>query len=361
MPNKLISVMMPAYNAEQYIEEAIESLLAQTYTHWELIVVNDGSTDRTVEIVSRFTDPRIRLIHQKNGGESAARNTALDHMNGEWLAYLDSDDAYLPNHLEVTAAYLEEHPDRDAVYTDGYHIDPDGHRMKTLSSRRRGPFEGKLFEQLITSSDVFGPPLCVVLRRQIITDHALRYDTRIVIGPDWDFFIQYSEHANFGYLDEQTCLYRVHFTNITVQINLKKRASYLAMCRENAIKRTSFLGCSVATRATVFYDLLVNQLTGLPQRQDEITRWEEFHQLPDAEQARLYRLMASEALIEGEQHPNIGQWFQQAVVFAPEDQKGRLLDRLYRVSPWACRQFLRLRRKLTGDAPRLQQPFHDLT
>ena len=163
MQTGLVSIRMPAYNAERFIAEAIESALAQTYAHWELLVVNDGSTDQTPGIVAQFTDPRLKLIHKENGGESSARNVALDHSQGEFIAYLDADDAYLPHHLDIAVNYLRTHPERDGVYTDGYYIDQNGKRLKSLTSRRRGPFEGRLFEEAVRASDVFGPPLSVVL------------------------------------------------------------------------------------------------------------------------------------------------------------------------------------------------------
>ena len=99
MLHELVSVMMPAYNAENYIEAAVKSVLAQSYDHWELIVVDDGSTDGTASVVAEFDDPRIKLFKQSNGGESAARNTAIRQMQGEFVAFLDADDMYLPDHL----------------------------------------------------------------------------------------------------------------------------------------------------------------------------------------------------------------------------------------------------------------------
>ena len=82
MQPALISIMMPAYNAEDYIGEAIDSVLAQSYSNWELIIVNDGSEDKTADIAAKYTDRRIKVFHQANGGESAARNAALD--TGKW-------------------------------------------------------------------------------------------------------------------------------------------------------------------------------------------------------------------------------------------------------------------------------------
>lgn len=110
-----VSVMMPAHNAEAFIGQAIESVLAQSYLHWELVIVEDGSSDRTAEIFLEYADPRIRVVRQENGGEASARNTALKNVQGEFLAFLDADDLYLPNHLEVAVEYLLSHPKADGV------------------------------------------------------------------------------------------------------------------------------------------------------------------------------------------------------------------------------------------------------
>lgn len=338
----LVSIMMPAYNSEQYIALAIESVLAQGYPEWELVVVNDGSTDATAEIVAKYSDPRIKLINQENGGEASARNAALDHMQGELVAFLDADDLYLPDHLEQTIGYLKTHSDKDGVYTDGYHCDQDGKRMHSLSSRRRGPFEGRVFEQLVRASDVFGPPVCLVLRRNLIDEHDLRYDPRIVIGPDWDFNTRYAQYAEFGYLDEFTCLYRIHQTNISIRTTRMKRLESLALCREKAIKLPGSTSLSMETRQYVFYDLLINLLTGFPERQVEVTQWQEFRALSQVEQARLYRLMASETILNGSNERFVEGWFQASRQLNKNDARARILFELYKIHPAFCRSALRM-------------------
>lgn len=359
MSPPLVSIMMPAYNAEQYIGQAIESVLAQNYTHWELVVVNDGSLDQTAEIATRYSDPRIKVIHQANAGEAAARNTALEHMQGELVAYLDADDIYLPHHLEVTAGYLQAHPDRDGVYTDGHYCDVEGTPLQTLSSQRRGPFEGRIFAEVVRASDVFGPPMCVVLRRNLIEQHHLRYDTRIVIGPDWDFFVQYTDVAEFGYVQEHTGLYRVHQTNITVQVDLQRRAKYLAICRRNAIKMASFNACPPEVRTSVFYDLLINLLVELPEQQKTVIQWPEFKQLPVAEQARLLRLMASKAIIGKGERVNINNWLQESQLLNAKDRRSALLSQLYHINPLICRWLLHTRASVQVQASQ-NSPFENL-
>lgn len=340
-PYGLISIMMPAYNAEKFVREAIESVLAQSYPHWELVIVNDGSTDRTPEIISHYQDGRIKVYHQANRGEASARNTALEHATGEYLAFLDADDLYAPGHLEAAIAFLQAYPEHGGVYTDGYYINGNGERLRLLSSCRRGPFEGDIFEQMVRASDVFGPPVCVVLKTDIIARHGFQFDSDIVIGPDWDFLIRYAQVAEFGYVDRATCLYRLHQTNVSVRTAIQKRRLHLARCREKAIKLKRFSECSLETRAFVFYDLLVNLLSGLPERQSDITRWPEFQGLPIALQARLFRRMASEALSVGEEHPGIGEWLRLSRELNPIDPKGVALSMMYIAMPSLCRPLLK--------------------
>jgi glycosyltransferase involved in cell wall biosynthesis len=341
----LVSVMMPAYNAEPYLEAAIQSVRAQRYAQWELVVVDDGSTDGTATVAARQAeaDPRIQLVTQANAGEAAARNTALAHVRGEFVAFLDADDLFLPDHLERTAAYLQAHPERDAVYTDGCYINPAGERLEPLSRRRRGPFEGRIFEQLVRASDVFGPPICVVLRRLPVVGRRLAFDPAIVIGPDWDFLTRFAEASEFGYLDQVTCLYRVHTANITRTAGSERRRQSLARCREKAIQLPAFDGCRRETQWYAFYDLLVNLLTGLPERQADVTGWPQFQALPAEDRAQLLRLMASQALAAGARHPQVGQWLREAQALNPSDRRSRLLSGLYRLSPGLCRLAVRLR------------------
>jgi glycosyltransferase involved in cell wall biosynthesis len=360
MNHPLVSIMMPAYNAEDFIAPAIESVLSQTYANWELIIVDDGSTDRTNEIAASFHDARLKLVHQANSGEAAARNTALRYMQGEWLAFLDADDQLLPNHLEATITELLQHPEYTAIYTDGIHIDQHGTRLQSLSSRRRGPFEGRIFEQVVRASDVFGPPLCILLRRSLVVEHQLQFDPRIIIGPDWDFFTRLSEHAFFGYLDQQTCLYRVHQTNVTVQTGSQKRAQSLAICREKALDLESFGRCSDDTRSYVFYDLLVNLLDGSPEDQARFLQHPQWNQLSHETRGRILRLMARDALLADQvdlSYP--GAWLEQSRRAYPSDRRSQVWLTLFRVHPSLCRFFIRLRRGSDGPKNTFL-PFEDL-
>jgi glycosyltransferase involved in cell wall biosynthesis len=355
----LVSVMMPAYNAEAYIAEAIDSVLRQSYRNWELLVVNDGSTDRTADIVAGYSDRRVKLFHQPNSGEAAARNEALSHVRGEYVAFLDSDDIFLTEHLELTVGHLQAHPEFGGVYTDGYYIDHDGNRLKKLSDYRRGPFRGRIFEELVRASDVFGPPICVVLRSRPLFEHDLKFDTRIVIGPDWSFTIEVADLVDFDYIDKPTCLYRVHQTNVTVRVDRLRRVQYLALCREKAIKLASFDQCSMETRSAVFYDLLVELLTSFPERQEEVVNWPQFQALSAAEQARLLRLMAGETLLVNGDRSKVGKWLHRSLELNGRDNRTMALLTLYRVHPTLCRYLLRVTKSARPEASKLS-PFGKL-
>jgi glycosyltransferase involved in cell wall biosynthesis len=115
------SVVSPVYNRASTVGRAIESILKQTFVSWELLIIDDGSTDNTAEIVSNFTDPRIQYVYQENQERSTARNKAISMASGSYICFLDSDDYYLENHLATLASFLEqEQYPVGLIYTGGY-------------------------------------------------------------------------------------------------------------------------------------------------------------------------------------------------------------------------------------------------
>jgi glycosyltransferase involved in cell wall biosynthesis len=115
MAEPLVSVIMPAYNAEKYLRQSIHSLLEQTFANWELLVTNDGSIDSTGEILHSFADPRIKVFHQENKGVSAARNTALANMQGKYFTFLDADDTLPPDSLKLRTDFAEKNEELDMI------------------------------------------------------------------------------------------------------------------------------------------------------------------------------------------------------------------------------------------------------
>ncbi|HPP08870.1 MAG TPA: glycosyltransferase family A protein, partial [bacterium] len=118
-----VSVIVPVYNAERFIGETLRSVLCQTYKDIEVIVVDDGSTDHSVEVIKKYNDPRIMLIRQQNRGVSAARNTGIKSSNGKFIALLDHDDLWLAEKIEKQMILFEKNPDVALVYSDISYID----------------------------------------------------------------------------------------------------------------------------------------------------------------------------------------------------------------------------------------------
>ncbi len=336
----LISIMMPAYNAKLYIRQAIQSVIDQTYTHWELIVINDGSSDQTRDILAEYEDKRIKVFSQQNQGEAAARNNALRHMQGEHIAFLDSDDQFLPNFLETMINYLTVNPQVNACYCDGWYIDTQNRQLEPLSSQRRGPFEGSLLEPLVRASDVFGPPTCTMIKREVVEANNLQFDARIVIGPDWDFFTHLAQFTLWGYIDFKGVNYRVHETNITTLTTSRKRRESLALCREKAIGLADFSNFLSSTRFYVFYDLLVNILFDQPERIDTFIAHLQFSSLPKSDRSRLLRLVAGSQLIHGENSKQIKNWLRNSIRLNPFDLKTWLILFGVSINPNFTQRFL---------------------
>ncbi|NBD31401.1 MAG: FkbM family methyltransferase, partial [Cyanobacteria bacterium] len=183
-PPPKVSIVMPAYNAESFIGEAINSVLAQTYQSWELIIVNDGSQDNTKQIIESFQDPRIICIDQENAGRSNARNTALKHVRGDYVTFLDADDFYTPNNLELQVKFLQENQYAGAVVGSIKRVAEDGRPIK-VNIRPSG--------QIIpTKSFLIGNPAhlqSTMFRRQWVNPSVL-FNPEARAGEDWEFNIQ---------------------------------------------------------------------------------------------------------------------------------------------------------------------------
>lgn len=132
--NPLVTVFMAAYNGEAYIEKAIQSVLSQSFTDFELLIINDGSTDRTLDIIHQFTDPRIRLVHNDgNKGLTFTRNRGIEEAKGQYIAILDCDDIALPDRLQTQIRFLNAHPEIAICGGQAIAIDESGEQTGNLN------------------------------------------------------------------------------------------------------------------------------------------------------------------------------------------------------------------------------------
>jgi glycosyltransferase involved in cell wall biosynthesis len=203
---------MPAFNAERWVARAIESVLDQTYSDWELIVVDDGSVDNTEGVVRGFSDPRIRFFRQENRGPYHSRNTGLNHATGEYIALLDADDWYEPEHLKVAIDFLEKHPDCALVGTNFYFLNRSNERTVGCKPKeiRGEPGDGIIedYFRAAMRNRCFPITNCAVFRRARIADLGA-FDETLLLGGDHEFWFRWAMRSTFGYIDTPTCYYLV--------------------------------------------------------------------------------------------------------------------------------------------------------
>ena len=181
MPN--VSVIIPSYNCAAYLPRAIESVLAQTYTELEVVVVNDGSSDQTEEVVQPYLS-RIRYISQQNKGLPGARNAGIRASTGEFIALLDADDSWLPHKLEVQLPRFAD-PAVGIVYSDLAVEYADGRTLASYLSQRPLASEGRIFENYLRSRFLF--PSTMVLRRSLF-DLCGLFDEQMLACEDIELF-----------------------------------------------------------------------------------------------------------------------------------------------------------------------------
>ena len=200
---KLVSIIMPAYNAGEFIKEAVSSVLLQEYTNWELIIINDGSTDDTEAKVLDFDDSRIKYYKQENGGVSSARNLGLMKMSGDFFCFLDADDMYSEKSISSRVHVFE---DNDLVFfVDGVSRIFDSGTGKTLRFFKP-KFKGRSTESLLALSDrcFFGPTWMI----RVIDHMKYTFIEGQTHSEDITFFLSLSGLGEYSYTNEHILDYR---------------------------------------------------------------------------------------------------------------------------------------------------------
>lgn len=209
--SKKVSVVIPAYNAQLYLHETLQSVRDQTYPNFEVIVVDDGSIDGTSRIAQKFVedDSRFRHLKQQNKGVSVARNVGFNLSNGDYIAFLDADDVWLPNNLELKVSLLNE-SDYGLVHSSGVVIKADS----TPTSKQLTGAEGNLLDYMLRwcGTSVPGPSSILVDRKTI--EKAGLFDERLSTSADHDFFLRVAKVCKIGKVPQVTWKYRLHANNM---------------------------------------------------------------------------------------------------------------------------------------------------
>lgn len=210
-----VSVVIPTYNYGRFIAEAIESALAQTYTIAEIIVVDDGSTDETEDVVRRFGE-KVRYIKQQNAGVCAARNIGVESSTGDFIAFLDADDIWLSNKIEKQVAKFAEDMEFGLVHCGMREF--DNATGVTIRQHLEGG-EGWVADDLLLWEKpvVIGPGGSLLVRRDVINAVG-GFDTDINVGEDWDFCYRVARHYKVGFVRETLVDYRNHGVNAHMNV-----------------------------------------------------------------------------------------------------------------------------------------------
>jgi glycosyltransferase involved in cell wall biosynthesis len=329
VPN-LVSVIMPAYNGARYLAQAIESLFAQTYPAWELVFIDDGSTDETAAIAQSYSDPRIRYTYQRNAGQAAALNRGLDLARGEFITTLDVDDWLTPDSLAARVEKLRSDPDLAAVYGDGVFCTSEGAEIKRFRTLVADPPEGDIYPALISNA-FFGTGANILERRSTLELHGIRYDESLVWCQDFDFYLRIAEVGRYGRVPIPTVWYRQHDANMTASMASERRMESMLRTKQRVMESKRFSSIPLEGRLAFFYELLRNDLFGLQGFQSKVLDRREFRALPAKEQARLLRLVGVRYLSSGRDFGFAADCMDRACSAHPRDWKSQLLALLLKL------------------------------
>jgi glycosyltransferase involved in cell wall biosynthesis len=208
-----VSVIIPTYNCARFLAESLESIFAQTVAPAETIVVDDGSTDTTPDLLARYAG-RITVVRGQHGGYGAARNLGLARARGQWIASHDADDVALPDRLAFQLEFVRRHPDIDAVFCNGERMDGSGPGARLVPRRIARRCAGRL----LTPADVFdGYP--AYYQGALIARHAFQaagtFDATLRVHPDMDYAFRLLACSRAMFVDRTVFRYRWHDANVT--------------------------------------------------------------------------------------------------------------------------------------------------
>lgn len=219
-----VSVIIPAYNRKNYLKYAVNSVLNQTYTDFELIIVDDGSTDGTGDMVRSYNDLRIKYIYQNNQGNHSARNTGIKNAKGKYIALLDSDDMWHAEKLEKQVNILEKHSDIGLVYCGTLLVDENNNLFGKKPLIRHS---GYVLDKLLMNNFLYNGsnPL---IRQECIKKAGL-FDEHLKRMLDWDFYLRIALYFKFHAIKEYLVLYRVHDESLSAGYKSYETAGHVVL------------------------------------------------------------------------------------------------------------------------------------
>ena len=208
----MVSVIIPAYNSANYLRNSLDSVVKQDYLDLEIIIVDDGSTDNTKELLEEYNDDRIKYFYKENGGLSSARNYGIERANGKYIAFLDADDIWEKDKVSRQVKYLEEHENIGVVSCNFQYIDEEGNDLNVFNVRDLYPKDGFNLYSLLRCC--FLVPSSVIMRSKIINDLGA-FDKDYDWAEDIGYFLKVLEKYELGVIDEVLLRYRTGHASLS--------------------------------------------------------------------------------------------------------------------------------------------------
>lgn len=238
-----VSIIIAVYNRRRFLAEAIESALNQSFQDCEIIIINDGSTEDIFSVVEPYLkmhSSKMRYIWQENQGAVATRNRGIKESSGKYIAYLDCDDAFLPDKLAKSVEFLEQNHDYAMVYSDMWIINAQGDYMQEWLSSKKQWAEGYIFTNLLKQCFII--PSNIVIRRSAF-DQAGDFSPEVPFEHDFELWLRFARHYKIGLIKETLVKYRQHSENLSLNYRemsedfIRIFRQYLADSRTNAEQR----------------------------------------------------------------------------------------------------------------------------
>ncbi len=219
-----ISVIIPAYNAERTILETIESVQNQTIFDFEIIVINDGSNDQTLNLLQSIQDERLKIFSYENGGLSVARNRGISHATGEFIAFLDADDLWTPDKLELQLAALQQHPEAGVAYSWTYFMyEQEEYSYADESSF----FEGNVYPDLLVRNFLHNGSNPLIRRKAV--ESVGEFDPACAGSADWDYWLRLAPDWPFVLVPKTQIFYRQSSGSMSYKVEVMEEAAMIVI------------------------------------------------------------------------------------------------------------------------------------
>lgn len=229
----LVSIIIPIHNQVDFLKKAIESVLNQIYQNFEVIIVNDGSTDQTREMVFSFKDERVIYLWQENKGAALARNTGIEKAKGKYIAFLDADDLWLPEKLQKQVEFMEKNPEIGLLGTACVQVNEKGEKIK----EKIFPTENKILQKDLIKYNPFIQS-SVMVKKEVF-DKAQGYDEEFLESEDYDLWLRIAKRHKITNLSEPLVLKTYYLKNLSSSKD-KKQLTFAFKAKKNAILRRQY-------------------------------------------------------------------------------------------------------------------------